>query len=276
MDVLSAAARCERWLADHLAAAVQRFGAAALGVIDLPPLDEVGRANAEQLRAAGTLLWARHVERAGLLDFVDALARGVVEGRLQLPVTGPLADTLGNYWLGRGDRFEPDERRALYERLFGDPGESERPVERLLEGLCEAIRAIDLAPHAGEAHRARVRASTTARALAAALSERAVGITGFAAREIVAHVRQALQLLGSPELGRVLGSTGPWQTIRLWSPQLLGRRIEPARALEQARAGLLLIEWLADNVAALDADATLNPPPEIIAAASVYASEGEA
>ena len=66
--------RCERLLADHLAAAVQRFGAAALGVVDLPPLDEPDRPSAAQLRAAATLLWARHVDEAGLLDFTDALA----------------------------------------------------------------------------------------------------------------------------------------------------------------------------------------------------------
>jgi hypothetical protein len=274
--VLSAAARCERLLADHLAAAVQRFGASALGVIDLPPLDEVGQVNAAQLRAAGTLLWASHVERSGLLDFVDALARGAVDGTLQLPVTGAVADTLGNFWLGRVDRFDKAERVAIYQRLFGDESEPDHPVASLLRSLCAALIAIDGAAHAGEAQRARIRASAAARAFASELSERAVGITGFAAREIVVHVRQALALASSPELARALGSTGPWQAIRLWSLQLLGRRIDPTRPLEQARAGLALLEWIADNAALLEQEGTLEPAPEVIAAAASYVAEGQA
>ena len=267
-------AHCEYLLADHLAAAVQRFGAGALDVIDLPPLDEVGRASPAQLRVAATLLWARHVDESGLLDFVDALARGVFDGTLHLPIAGAAVDPLVTWWRSRDERFERDERQAIHERLFGRPSDLGHPVARLLASLCQALIEVGRAGATGEERQARIHLTTVARELAAALSERAVGISGFAARELVAQVRQALALLSEPEVDHVLGGLGPWQSIRMWSHLLLGRRIDPAQPIRRARAGLQLIEWLADNAPVLDGDGTLSPGDAVIAAAATYASKG--
>ncbi|HKE18655.1 MAG TPA: hypothetical protein VKB80_27450 [Kofleriaceae bacterium] len=275
-DLLRDAARCEQLLADHLAAAVQRFGAAALGVVDLPPLDEPGRASPAQLRAAAALLWARHVDEAGLLDFADALARGVVEGTLHLPVEGDAAAPLVAWWRGREERFDHGERQALYERLFGGAGEPGHPVAALLAALCRALVELGGAEHEGEARRARIRMSSIARELAAELSERAVGITGFAARDIVAQVRQALALLAQPDIAHSLGGLTPWRAIRTWSHLLLGRAIDPSRPVERAQAGLELVQWLAENAAVLEGEGTVDAGDDIIAAAASYGVEASA
>jgi hypothetical protein len=275
-DLLLDAARCERLLADHLAAAVQRFGAAALGVVDLPPLDEPGRASPAQLRAAATLLWARHVDDAGLLEFVDALARGVVEGTLHLPVAGEAANSLVAWWRGREERFDRNERQAMYERLFGGAGEPGHPVAALLASLCRALVGLGGAEHAGEARQARIRASGIARELAAELSERAVGIIGFAARDIVAQVREALALLARPDIAHSLGGLTAWQAIRTWSRLLVGRAVDPTRAVELAGAGLDLVSWLADNAQALASGETIDAADEVIAAAATYRVEARA
>jgi hypothetical protein len=275
-EVLHDAARCEALLADHLAAAVERFGAAALGVVDLPPIEEAGQASPAQLRAAATLLWARHVDEAGLLDFTDALARGVVEGTLHLPIQGQTVDPLVLWWRDREERFDRDERQAIYERLFGGAGEPGHPVAALLASLCRALVELGGAEHEGEARRSRIRASTIARELAAELSERAVGITGFAARDIVAQVRQSLKLLALPEIAHSLGGLTPWRAIRTWSKLLLGRAIDPTRPVERAHAGLELVSWLAENAVILSTGGTVDAGDDVIAAAASYGAEGQA
>src|SRR5262245_8343054 len=104
--------RCDRLLGDHLAAALQAFGSAALGVIDLPSLEVPGRIARPQLRAAATLYWCSQVEGAGLPSFVDALAEAVWTGRTAVMV-GAAADRLVRYHRDRDERFSADERRAI-------------------------------------------------------------------------------------------------------------------------------------------------------------------
>jgi hypothetical protein len=274
VNVVSDMARCEHLLADHLAAAVQRFGAGALAVIDLPELDDAARVGAPELRAVATLLWARHVEASGLIELVDALGRGITDGSLHVLIDGEAVEPLVAWWRHRNERFDAGERQALYARLFGS--EAGHPVAQGLTALCSALVAIDSAEHTGAKRQACIRASRVASELGVRLTERASGITGFASREIVAQIRRALALLTQPEIARALGNLGPWQAIRSWSASLLGRHVEPLAALSRARAGLVLIEWLADHAAALEAGETLDPGAEIIAAAATLAAEGAA
>src|SRR2546423_328466 len=94
-----------RRLDDHLAASAERYGAAALEVIDLPPLwQRGGELSAEQIRAGGALLWAKEVDEAGLPGFVEALADQVLQGKFLLPITGA-ADRLMLYRRSEHERF---------------------------------------------------------------------------------------------------------------------------------------------------------------------------
>ena len=144
-------ARCDAHLAMHLSAALRRFGAAALGLVDLPAIelpsldvdgadgaDGVGvvsdvRPSAPELHVAAVLLWARHVEEGGLLELVAALAAAVATGSLPMTLGGETARKLVLLYRQRDEHFSLEERRALYQHLFADP------VQRRLDALLEAL-----------------------------------------------------------------------------------------------------------------------------------------
>ncbi|MFT3696816.1 MAG: hypothetical protein QM831_26985 [Kofleriaceae bacterium] len=239
--------RCQHLLADHLSAAIQVFGSAALGVIDLPSLVSPGQLAPPQVRAASTLYWCKCVEEAGLPEFVDALADALWTGRLPLNV-GDAGSRLASY-RRVDDRFSADERHAIYDRLFD--GAFDEQWRALIDALCElGAMAQDLGTGPQTA-----RIAAAAQVVAQGLSDRAVGIVGFAGREIVDHVRAAIDLLHDPELARALGGGGIWQIIRLHAPIVLGHPIDPAGPLARAESGQKIIEWLAARSGVIDAGA---------------------
>jgi len=249
-EALPELSRCEALLARHLMAVRRRFGAPGLGVIDLPPLSAPGRLDAEHLRAVAVLFWASQVEEAGLLAFVEALARGLVEGHLILPITTG-ADALMEYWRDRHERFTAEERSALYARLFGAPGEA-GGARAELAGLAQALSEIGRAGPSESTRALEARVNVRARDLAQRLSDLGAGITAFAAREIVSQVRSALKLLEDADLKGALGGLPVWQAIQANAVAVLGHAVEPAPHLAFATAGLSLLQWLADTAPALE------------------------
>jgi hypothetical protein len=247
-DRLSLAA-CDQLLARHLASAVARFGQRALGIIDLPPLADAGEIDAGHLRAAAVLYWASEVEQAGLPRFVERLAEGVVDGRLALNISPAAGDRLAEYWRDRHERFSADERAALYERLFGDA----TSFPRELDTLTETLAAIGDAGRFDSIDRLQARARVLGRQLAESLSQRSAGVTAFAARDVVEHVRRAAALLADPQLAAALGGAGGgiWRVVRVAAPLVLGARIDPDSHLMRAQAGRDLVGWLADHAGAL-------------------------
>lgn len=264
--------RCQHLLADHLAAAIQVFGSAALGVIDLPSLVAPGRAAPAQLRVAATLYWCMCVEDAGLPGFVDALADALWDGRLRIPIVDG-GTHLSEYRRDRDEhRFTRDERRAIYDRLFGDSTGFPDQWRTLIDGLRELGR-MPLDIGAGPL---QARINVTAQELAQGLSDRAVGIVAFAGREIVAHVRAAIDLLHDPDLSRALGGGGMWQIIRLHAPAVLGHPIEPARFIDRAQAGLAILEWVAAKAAAIEIGAlVIGRADPVVGAANRWYAAGE-
>jgi hypothetical protein len=256
----------EALLAEHLSAAVRRFGTAVLGLVDLPAI-EAARPSRAELGVAAVLLWARHVDDAGLLDFVTALARGVHTGALPMPLTGPIVRRLVD-WQRRGrlERFTAEERRALYERTVG--GELDAPFA----GLVAALSEIGHAGQRSSIRHLQVRAAQLGRELAGELSGRATGIAAFAARDIVQQVREALALLADPELARALGGGGPWTLIARHAEVLLGRRVDVERHVARAVAGRAIIEWLAGNADRLVAGTPAAGDP-VVRAALAYGAE---
>lgn len=267
--------RCEALLARHLAGAVQRFGAAALDVIDLPSLATGGLLVPEQMRAVAALFWASEVEQAGLPQFVDALAEGAVTGRVFLPLTTGAA-VLGRYWQARRARFTEAERLALYERLFGPPGDPAHAFRSGLRQLCAQLVALGELPLGQGPAALLARIALTGRELAQWTSDRGTGISGYAAREIVNHVKAGLQVLRDPDVALALGGGGPWQAVRGHAPQVLGRAVDPQRHLDLAAAGLAVLSWLADVAAALDGGAAvLGPDAAVVQAATLWLAASE-
>lgn len=258
----------EALLAEHLSAAVRRFGAAALGLIDLPPI-ETARPSRAELGVAAVLVWARHVEDTGLLDFIAALARAVHTGALPLPLTGPIVRRLVEWERrGRAERFTVEERHALYERTVG--GELDATFARLVAALCEIGRA----GRRESIRHLQVRAAQIGLELAGELSARATGIAAFAARDIVQQIRDALALLADPDLAQALGGGGPWTLLARHAPLLLDRRVEAERHVARALAGRAIVEWLAGNadrlVAGTAAPTAADP---VVHAALAYGAE---
>lgn len=248
-DLRAALDASDRLLARHLAAAVQRLGAAALDVIDLPPLT-AGTVDVEQIRVAAVLLWSREVEAAGLPSFVEAMAEGLVHGRLMLPVsTG--GDRLMRYYRARSDRFGREERGALYARLFGGPDDRQHPFPALFEELLAILDDIGRAAGEESLSPMRARLRFIGRQLAELLSS-SPGITAFAARDIVAHIREAAEILRDSDVAQALGDGGLWTMIRANSAAITGHAIDPAPHLTRAGAGQQILTWLADTAGASD------------------------
>jgi hypothetical protein len=264
--------RVERLLDDLRAAALERWGSGALEAIDLPPiLNPSGQVSPAQLRAAGALLWASQVEEAGLLDFVDALADGVLEGKVLLPIRAG-ADRLLLYRRSRHERFTPEERRALYQRLFGAPGDGGHPFAAAFGRLLAALDALGhLGPQQSPTALA-VRANQAASEVVTWLSEEGGGVLPFAARSIADQIKQALAVIRDPDVSRALGGGSPWRMIRLHAQELLSRPLDPEPGLERATAALQLTGWLSDAAAALTSGSAAVPPPYALQAAELWLS----
>lgn len=229
-------------LAEHLAAVVRVYGSNGLGVIDLPALGPESLVPA-QLRVAAVLYWCRELEEAGVLPFVEALAEGVVSGTLLLPI-GQSAQRLMRFWRTAEHRFTAPERLALFERILdsGNGGGFNTQFAHLVEALTQIGRE---RRDRGILH-LQVRAGQLAQDLGAQLSSRAVGIAGFAARDIVNQIRQSLAVLQDAELANALGGGSPWLILSRWGPRQLGRQLAVSRHVARAEHGVEILRWIAD------------------------------
>jgi hypothetical protein len=268
---------CEHLLARHMEAVRAHHGPAALGVIDLPPLTG-GRLVDAQIRVAAVLLWAAELEEAGLLPFVEALAQGVATGAVMEPL-GAAVHELVRFWRARDHRFGGTERRALFARLLGNPAQPMGDaVEPKLQALVDTFRAIGRSRQDVGTGGLEARAAVQAQELGALLSNRAVGIAAFAARDVVAQVRAALAILRSADVARAMGGGNPWMIVARHAPRFIGRRVDVQGRLSRAQAGMRIISWIADEAARLDAGAVRIPrsAPVIRDAESWSAATGAA
>ena len=242
--------RCERLLAQHLSAVRRRFGAYGVGLVDLPPLGPELLVPA-QIRVSGVLYWCRELEHAGVLPLLEALGEALQSGAL--PIDDPAASRrLYRWWRNDSDRFTGPEREAVFARVFGPPGgEFSTAMSTLADALVELGRTRRDLQIAGP----QARLAQAAIVVGRTLSDRGVGISAFAARDIVADIRAALGFLRDPSLTRVLGGGTPWRIITAWGPRLLGRHVRVGQHVQRAEAGLRIIEWIADNAMGLDAAA---------------------
>jgi hypothetical protein len=156
------------------------------------------------------------------------------------------------YYRGRSERFGREERVALYARLFGGREGQDQSHQHPFPGLFDQLLTIlDDIGRAGDRQslspmRARLR--IVGRELAELLSNSA-GIAAFAARDIVAHIREAADILHDPDISQALGGGGLWTMIRANGPSITGRAIDPAPHMTRASAGQQILTWLAETAA---------------------------
>lgn len=246
----------------HLAAAAYAspFALAfdSLPPIELPPGAEA-RVDRAQLRAMAALYLAADLEPAGVFSAVESLAALAASGALQVDL-GPVATRLHSFWRERNNRVSRDERLAFFGRLFGASyGASvaqgaNQQFETLMLELCESLyqlgEGLQSGPHGSLSRQARIR--TSARNLLSNLVAAGGGATPFMARELMAGLQTALDILKHPHLQGLFGARDIWTVIaavsRLAQQQPVG---DPQLFVQRGRAGMTLLVWLADTVEAL-------------------------
>lgn len=228
----------------HLAAAVQRYGSAALDVVDLPALEDEG----PQLGVGAVVLWLYEVEQAGLPGFVETLAEHAAHG--WSPITAlEDASELAAYHRRRTYRFGREERAEMYRHILGDPDSTTAPGSMTADGhdivrcavdrLADAILAtLDVPPTIAQA-----RLDVSAGQLRAVVAPRVVGLASYFARDAVQHVRETLELLQRGALATALGAGSVWAKIRRHARVVLDRDLDPTPYLTLADAGRTLLEW---------------------------------
>ena len=152
-----------------------------------------------------------------------------------------------SYWLHRAERLSAGGApRGLRTRL-------RRGVRRALGGARGGARAV-------RRRRAAIAPPTCARSSTRAVDESIL----LAAPPLIAHLREALEILDDPEIRNAYGARDVWQLVDTLARMELGRDFDVVRARTMAAAGTLIIGWLAEEVDAV--------PEEVADAAAVWLS----
>jgi hypothetical protein len=235
-------ATAEEWVA--------AYGLSELGDIDLPPV--VGSAaDQARLQAVAPLYLASELEEARLVPAVEALAGLVVSGGLAADL-GPTAPRLVAFWRGRYQRLAAQERQAIFAHLFGaGTGPTlagrlgpNRDFEPLMIDLATALAQLEAGPWGADPTQ-EVAVGMAAGRLADNLVLHGGGLATFAARDLLAAVQQAIDLLGQVPVQRAVAAQDVWGAVRSISRSFLGEDIDIASRVTRGKAGMLVLAWLA-------------------------------
>jgi hypothetical protein len=182
-----------------------------------------------ELEAAAALYSAATLEQLDPFALVDRLVELWMRGGVATGATSSSSQRLDHYWLHRAERLSDEERRAVYARVFGEEFD-ERWV-----ALVAALAQSD-----GDA---RERAAEVRAVLNAGVDESIL----LAAPPLVAHLREALEILDDPEILNSYGARDIWQLVETLARMELGREFDVVRARTMAAAGTLVIGWLAEE-----------------------------
>jgi hypothetical protein len=260
-----------------------------LGDITLPPGGATA-ADGAHLRTVASLYLAAELEQAMLVPAAEMLAGLATGAGLPGEPAPETMQKLATFWQGRHQRASPEERRALYGRLFGggdsaqamptgsaSQGGPNEQFEPLLIDLCEALYKLDEqgtvagSRYGGPGPEARV--GITARRLSDNLVQHGGGMALFLARDILATVHQALDLLRRHDLCMMYRARDWRDLIEAVAQRYLHTRaVDVQTHLERAAAGTTIMSWLAGIAPSLGGAAspmvTIDDP--VIAAAATW------
>ncbi|MES2669951.1 MAG: hypothetical protein V4673_05945 [Pseudomonadota bacterium] len=201
-----------------------------------------------QLNAAAPLYFASELERAGLLPTAELIAGLFVSGAITQPL-GPTANLLHDFWRGRRERLDADERNAIYARVIETPH-----FDRLMRVLCEGI----IAQADGVDLREQVVVATHAQSFAAFLAQRVDPMASIAARDIVETINTALVFLRDRKLQAAFAVNDLWRLVAIVGSQNGIPAGAAQQHVERGRSGQTVLLWLAnhyaDNAIRFDAD----------------------
>ncbi len=235
------------------------------GDLDLP--ETIGSAEDQaRVRSAATLYFASELESTRLLAALEVVAGLWASGALPVDL-GSAGASLIAYHRSRESRLTSEEREAIFGRLFGagsGPAYADgipRNVgfESAMIAFAAALSDLEAnayrqGPRPADVARARV----AAQQLASALAQRALGISAFISEELLGNVRVALDVFKQRPVQAALGAFTLWDAVRSVARRYLREEVDVQPHLTRARAGLVILAWLADNLFTLTGDA--QPP----------------
>ncbi|MDQ3723608.1 MAG: hypothetical protein M3376_11245 [Actinomycetota bacterium] len=201
-----------------------------------------------ELEAAAALYSAATLEQLDPFALVDRLVELWMRGGVPTGATTSTSRRLDRYWLHREERLSDEERRTVYERVFGQ--EFDERWAALLAALAQSEADAD----------AGARAADVRAVLNAGVDESIL----LAAPPLIAQLRGALEILDDPEILLAYGAQDIWQLVDTLARMQLGRDFDVVRARTMAAAGTLVVGWLAEEVDAV--------PEEVADAAAVWLS----
>jgi len=203
-----------------------------------------------ELEAAAALYSGATLEQLDPFALVDRLVELWMRGGVPTGATSSASRRLDGYWLHRAERLDAEERRELYARVFG--GEFDECWVALVASLAQ--------PGTGADAELGDRAVDVRAVLNDAIGESVL----LAAPGLIAHLREALEVLDDPDILRAYGASDIWQLVDTLARMELGREFDVIRARTMAAAGTLIIGWLAEEDEAI--------PEEVADAATVWLS----
>lgn len=258
--------------------------------IDLPDLeatvDQV--IVKENLEAIQAIYYTYMLEETRIFQVVERIVELFRQGLLPLG-TGSSGDYLFNYYKMASERLTENERRDLYLRMFGAPGGSATGLEpnrdfnelwlRFVSAVSSFARSQNISQMLLSKTPMQVSQETLRKAgrdLGANLSRNGYGMAYFAATDMQKSIVQFRDLLQDASLRNAFGARDMWQVIDFVNVNYLGGARNSYRYRTQARAGAVIIRWIADHVQRLSnvtgpvlaADQIFNPQARDLASSS--------
>ena len=205
---------------------------------DLPP----GTPSVEDraaLLAAAPLYFASELERAGLLTTAELIAGLFASGTINQPL-GPVAKLLHEFWRGRRERLDVNERDAIFARVLEAPH-----YDRLMRALCESI----VVQAEGRDLGRQVVLASHAQSLASFLAQRVDPMAVIAARDIVRNINTALVFLRDRALQSAFAVSDLWRLVAIVGSQGGTVGGSPQVHVERGRSGQTVLLWLSEHYA---------------------------
>jgi hypothetical protein len=229
--------------------------------IMLPDLDEDVDVEivTQNLHAVQGLHFAYMLEEAGMWRVVEKIVDLFRQRVLPLG-RGNAGDYLYKYYKTTAERMTESERRDLYMGAFGAPGGN--PNASLINAeftelwlrfvaavstFARQLTVEKLLRNAVPMSVSQEQVRKSGRDLASNLSLHGYGIAYFAATELQTSIREFRDLLSDPEVKSSFGARDMWQVMDQVNVNYLGGAKNTNRYRTQARAGAIIIRWLANN-----------------------------
>lgn len=213
----------------------------------------------ENLHAMQAHYFAFMLEEMRLFQVVEKIVDLFRQGLLPLG-RGKAGDYLYKYYKTASTRITESERRDIYVRAFGAPGgdpEANLPNREFNELFLRFVSAVSNFSRQNTIEKllrnslpmavSQEQVRKSARDLAANLSLHGYGIAYFAATELQSTILEFRDVLSDPEVKGAFGARDMWQVIDQVNVNYFGGAKNTQRFRTQARAGAIIIRWLANN-----------------------------